>query len=56
MPDFDFIIVGSGPTGAAALDAILKSGKSVAIVDTGLKPSVDLTERLRALRLLPWKT
>jgi ferredoxin len=56
MPDFDFIIVGSGPTGAAALDAILKSGKSVAIVDIGLKPSVDLTERLSALRLLPWNT
>jgi hypothetical protein len=55
VKDFDFILIGSGPTGTAALEALIGSNRSIAVLDVGSLPSSNLTKWLSELRELPWR-
>jgi ferredoxin len=54
MADFDFIVIGSGPTASVTLETLLESGATVAVVDPAFGPSLKLTEHLDFLSTLPW--
>jgi len=59
-PDFDVIIVGSGPAGVSAAYPLVLSGLSVLMVDGGKAPKTDpiredyLSERLSDMQQWKW--
>lgn len=54
MADFDFLLIGSGPTATAALGPLAESNRSVMVVDVSLHPSSRLQKFLSDLGGIQW--
>lgn len=53
--DYEFLVVGSGPTASAVLGPLLNSGKTVGVIDSAQSPSEGLQTYLYQLASRPWK-
>lgn len=54
MADFDFLVIGSGPTATAAIGPLTESNSSVMVVDVSLRPSNQLQDFLNILGEIQW--
>lgn len=52
---YDFAVIGSGPTGTAALRVLAHSGATVALIDAGASLPPTLSSTVKNLAQVPWK-
>lgn len=54
VADYDFLLIGSGPTATAALGPLAESNRSVIVIDISLRPSSQLQDFLSDLGGTQW--